>query len=359
MGQDATVKLSIDGETLSEQRDVADHGEAARLVLDWVRERAAIQAVGHRVVHGGSRFVQPTLLDKNVIDTIDQMENLAPLHNRPAIAAIIATLEALSSTPSVAVFDTAFHNSMPQRASSYAIPYELAAKHQVRRYGFHGLAHRYMAERYSTLASRELSDSKLITLQLGNGCSAAAVLGGVSVDTSMGLTPLEGLMMGTRSGDLDPALPGHLARGEGVDIDEVEGWLNRQSGLLGVSGISSDMRSLLAHERRGDAQASLAIDMFCYRASKYIGAYMAALEGAEAVVFGGGIGENSPEVRQRICRGMDWCGLTLDPQRNMASGEGCISPESTSVSAYVIKVNEELIIARDTAMLLGQEKGEK
>ncbi len=357
IGKQALVELTADGETMSERRNVGDHGEAARIALVWAGEQTGVDAVGHRVVHGGSLFQEPTLVNKGVIDVIDGMGELAPLHNRPAIAAMRATIEALSSTPSVAVFDTAFHSGMPKKAASYPISQDLAKKHQVRRYGFHGLAHRYMAEQYAALTSTELSESKLITLQLGNGCSAAAVRGGVSVDTSMGLTPLEGLMMGTRSGDVDPALPGHLARQEGVSIEEVDEWLNKESGLLGVSGASSDMRLLLEQERRGNAQASLAIDMFCYRVTKYIGAYMAALGGADAVVFGGGIGENSPEVRERICRGMAWCGLTLDPQRNMAGGEGCISSEGASVEAYVVKVNEELIIARDTARLLGQEKG--
>ena len=357
IGERALVELMADGETMSEGRSVGDHEEAARIILAWAGEQIGVDAVGHRVVHGGTRFVQPTLVNENVIDAIEGMEHLAPLHNRPAIAGMRAAIESLPSTPSVAVFDTAFHSAMPKKAALYPITRELAEKHQVRRYGFHGLAHRYMAEQFSALASRELSESRLITLQLGNGCSAAAVLGGVSVDTSMGLTPLEGLMMGTRSGDVDPALPGHLAHQEGVSIAEVNNWLNKESGLLGVSGTSSDMRPLLEQERRGDVQASMAIDMFCYRATKYIGAYMAALGGADAVVFGGGIGENSPEVRERICRDMDWCGLTLDPQRNMAVVEGCISSAGSSVSAYVVKVNEELIIARETAKLLGQGKG--
>ena len=357
IGKQAMVELATDGKTMSERRSVNDHEEAARIVLAWAGEQVGVDAVGHRVVHGGSRFVQPTLVNEDVIDAIDDMKHLAPLHNKPAIEAMRATIEALPSTPSVAVFDTAFHNAMPKVAALYPISQELAEKHQIRRYGFHGLAHRYMAEQYSALTSSELSGCKLITLQLGNGCSAAAVQDGVSVDTSMGLTPLEGLMMGTRCGDVDPALPGHLARREGVPIDEVDAWLNKESGLRGVSGVSSDMRSLLEQERRGDAQAFLAIDMFCYRVSKYIGAYMAALGGADALVFGGGIGENSPEVRERICSGMDWCGLTLDPQRNVAGGEGCISTEGAPVSAYVVKVNEELIIARDTAKLLEQERG--
>ena len=209
IGKQALVELMTGGDAMSERRNVSDQEEAARIVLAWAGEQVGVDAVGHRVVHGGSRFVQPTLVNEDVIDAIDGTEHLAPLHNRPAIAAMRVAIEALPFTPSVAVFDTAFHSGMPKKAASYPISRELAAKHQVRRYGFHGLAHRYMAEQFSALTSRELSESKLITLQLGNGCSAAAVRGGVSVDTSMGLTPLEGLMMGTRSGGCgpDPAQP--------------------------------------------------------------------------------------------------------------------------------------------------------
>jgi acetate kinase len=247
---------------------------------------------------------------------------------------------------------------MPERASRYAIPQELAAKHHIWRYGFHGLAHRYMTERYVAITSTPMARVKLITLQLGNGCSATAVEGGRSLDTSMGFTPLEGLMMGTRSGDVDPSLVAFLARREGVSVEAVEGWLNTRSGLLGVSGRSRDMRELLEAERQGDHRAALAVEMFCYRVRKCIGAYLSVLGGAHAIVFGGGIGENAPTVRARICVGMDWCGLTLDQDRNAATigVEERISADYAKVHAYVIPVDEAVIIARDTAGCLRHQR---
>jgi acetate kinase len=250
----------------------------------------------------------------------------------------------------VATFDTAFHRSLPERASRYAIPTELSERHDIRRYGFHGLAHRYIVERFSEIAATPVEEMKLITLQLGAGCSATAVDGGRSVDTSMGFTPLEGLMMGTRSGDLDPSLVGFLARGEEVSAEEVEGWLNTRSGLLGVSGHSGDMRELLEAEREGDLRASLAVDMFCYRVRKCIGAYLAVLDGADAIIFGGGIGENAPEVRARICAGLGWCGLLVDADRNAEAigAETRISSDVSPLQAYVIPVDEASIIVRDT-----------
>jgi acetate kinase len=259
--------------------------------------------------------------------------------------------------PMVAVFDTAFHHTMPEWAAQYAIPRDLAARYHIRRYGFHGLAHRYMSERYAASTTTPANQIKLITLQLGSGCSAAAIEAGRAVDTSMGFTPLEGLMMATRSGDLDPALPGFLARQAGVDVAEVESWLNTRSGLLGVSARSRDMRELLAAEAQGDAGATLAVQMFCYRVRKCIAAYLAVLNGAEAIVFGGGIGENAPAVRERICARMDWCGLQLDAARNAAAKavEARISTDQASLHAYVIPVDEAIIIARDTCSVLRAE----
>jgi acetate kinase len=312
-------------------------------------------AVGHRVIHGGDEFTEPVLIDDKVIAAIDALSELAPLHNQPSLNAIGAVREMLGrDVPMVAVFDTAFHRTLPTRAYHYAIPQKLAAKHRIRRYGFHGLAHRYMTERYATITATPLEQVKLITLQLGNGCSATAVANGRSVDTSMGFTPLEGLMMGTRSGDVDPTLAGFLARREGVPIADVTNWLNTRSGLLGVSGRSRDMRELLAAEREGDEMAALAIDMFCYRIKKYIGSYLTILNGADAIIFSGGIGENAAEVRARILAGMEWCGLKLDGERNIAA-IGCenhITADDTRLPAYVIPVDEALIIARDTVSFL-------
>jgi len=334
-------------------------------VLEWLGstgllEPRRIEAIGHRVVHGGDYFVEPTLIDDEVLSTIEELTKLAPLHNAPSVSAIRAARATLGpDVPMVATFDTAFHTTLPDRASRYAIPLELAAKHGIRRYGFHGLAHRYMTERYAVIASTPVEHVKLITLQLGNGCSAAAVEGGRSVDTSMGLTPLEGLMMGTRSGNVDPSLAGFLARREGVEVEEAEGWLNHRSGLLGVSGISPDMREVLEAKERGDGRAELAIEMFCYRVRKQVGAYLAALGGADAVVFGGGIGENSPTVRARVLSGMEWGGIELDEQTNagVVGEEARITTESSRVSVYVIPVDEEEILARNTVRCL-QETGE-
>lgn len=357
VGGRAAVKFSTeDGESLRKDAAMADHGEATRRVLDWLDDiellgSDGIETVGHRVVHGGERFVEPTLIDDEMIAAIEALSDLAPLHNAPALTVIKAARTALGAmVPMVATFDTAFHRSLPERASRYAIPAELAERHGVRRYGFHGLAHRYMVERYAEITATPVEESRLVTLQLGAGCSATAVEGGRSVDTSMGFTPLEGLIMGSRSGDLDPSLAGFLARREGVSAEEVEGWLNTRSGLLGVSEHSGDMRELLEAERQGDIRASLAVEMFCYRVRKYIGAYLAVLGGADAVIFGGGIGENAPAVRARICAGMNWCGLTVDADRNAGAvrSEARISSDGSRLQAYVIPVDEAVIIARDT-----------
>lgn len=344
-------------------QQVSDHAAATRVVLDWLRSQGLLEgraalAVGHRVVHGADRFAGPTLIDEGLIQAIEELGRLAPLHNGPALEAIRSVSEELgTSIPQVATFDTAFHRTLPETASRYAIPSELADKHHIRRYGFHGLAHCFMARRYAEIAGIPLEKVNIITLQLGNGCSATAVRAGRSVDTSMGFTPLEGLMMGTRSGDVDPSLAGFLARREGLRPEEAESWLNTRSGLLGVSGLSRDMRELLDAEARGDGRSSLAVDMFCYRVRKYIGAYLAVLGGAQAVVFGGGIGENSPPVRARILEGMEWCGLHLDGHRNLGTlaTEGRISTDGSGVHAYVIPVDEGRVVLQDTVACLRRE----
>jgi acetate kinase len=335
---------------------VPDHGSAVRKVIKWIQagdwlEGAVPDAVGHRVVHGGPRLFEPTVIDEQVIGEIEEASEIAPLHNSSALQAIAASRELFGgAVPMVAVFDTAFHHDMPARASRYAIPPATADEHGIRRYGFHGLAHRYMAGRCAELLARPVQSLRLITLQLGGGCSAAAVRGGKSMDTSMGFTPLEGLVMGTRSGDIDPAVMRYLCDRRGTTPAEVDDWLNHRAGLLGVSGASSDVRELLALERQGNAAAALALDLFCYRLRKYVGAYMAVLGGAEAVAFGGGIGENSPDVRARACCDMDWCGLRIDDARNRSAVgcEGEIGAEGSPVRALVIPVDEELLIARDT-----------
>jgi acetate kinase len=364
IGQDGTIEITVnEGDEQSEEVTVKDYLEAMALVLDQLDALGylgpeGVGAVGHRVVQGAERFTRPVIIDDSVIQAIDELSELAPLHNQPSLEAIRSAWDRLGpGVPMVATFDTLFHLTLPDLASRYPIPSELAEKHHIKRFGAHGLAHRYMAERYAAVTATPLEEVRLITLQLGSGCSATAVQGGRSIDTSMGLTPLEGLMMGTRTGDVDPSLAGYLARCEKVNIDEVEDWLNKRSGLLGVSGSSQDVRDLLEAEAQGDTRAALALDMFCYRVRKYIGAYLAALGGAEAVVFGGGIGENSPSIRERICAGLEWLGLALDPDlnRSRAGSEGRISTDAARTHAYVLPVNEAVIIARDTVACLNQK----
>ena len=300
-GQPAVDFSSENGEYLQQPTDIKDHDAAIRCVFDWLRSTHLVgpdgpEAVGHRIVHGGDRFSEPALIEAEAMDAIESLVELAPLHNGPSLAAIRAAREVLnSSVPMVAVFDTAFHSTLPEHAAQYAIPKDLADRHGIRRYGFHGIAHRYMTERYAAITGTSVERVKLVTLQLGNGCSATAVRDGLSVDTSMGFTPLEGLMMGTRSGNIDPFLVGFLSRQENVDVAEVERWLNTRSGLLGVSGISRDVRELLEAEARGETRAALALEMFCYQIRKYVGAYITALGGTDAVIFGGGIGENASQ----------------------------------------------------------------
>jgi len=324
-----------------------------------IRSKADIHAVGHRVVHGGERFAESALIDDKVLQGIEACIDLAPLHNPDNIKGILAVRELLGQdTPQVAVFDTAFHQTIPDRAFFYAIPYDLYGRYRIRRYGFHGTSHRYVAFRYRTLRGLTREQTSIITLHLGNGCSAAAIKEGKSVDTSMGMTPLEGLVMGTRSGDLDPAIVSLIATKEGMSPSEVDTLLNTQSGLLGISGLTNDMRQLLAKLKEpADRQARLAVGIFCYRARKYIGAYLAAMDGADAVVFTGGIGENSPDIRARICEGMEWAGLKIDAAKNqqMIGREGLISTDDSRLLAYAIPTDEELLIARDTVrVILGE-----
>jgi acetate kinase len=321
-----------------------------------IRSTADVHAVGHRVVHGGERFTESALIDDQVLKGIEDCIDLAPLHNPNNIKGIIAAREIFGgAVPQVAVFDTAFHHSLPDQAYLYAIPYHLYRRHRIRRYGFHGTSHRYVAFRYRALQNLTREQTNIITLHLGNGCSAAAIKGGRSVDTSMGMTPLEGLVMGTRSGDLDPAIVNIIGRKEGLSCSEVDALLNTQSGLLGVSGLTNDMRELQAEmKEHDDRRVRLAIEIFCYRARKYIGAFLAAMGGADAIVFTGGIGENSAEVRARICADMAWAGLRIDSARNqqMVGHEGKISTDDSKLLAFAIPTDEELLIARDTVRVI-------
>ena len=360
VGGEATLEIITNtSPTRTYARSVPDHARAVRWVFDHLDKRE-VDAVGHRVVHGGDRFHKSVRIDAEVVAELERLSDLAPLHNPACLAGIRGAKAVLGpDVPMVAVFDTAFHRTLPDYAATYAIPHELAARHRIRRYGFHGIAHASLVHGYAAFAGRRLEEIHVITLHLGNGCSAAAIRNGRCVDTSMGFTPLEGLVMGTRSGDLDPAVVSYLARREGVPCEMVERWLNERSGLLGLSGLSHDMRTLLkAAEERSDPLAAQAIEVFCYRVRKYIGAYLAVLGGAEAVLFGGGIGERAPEIRARICEGMNWCGLGLDPDRNAGAvglepgKAACITRDDAGLAAYVVAVDEETEIARETVRCL-------
>jgi acetate kinase len=357
IGPAASLVFHHGSEITRENTAVEDHYDAVCKIVGLLRARpgtAAFDGVGHRVVHGGDRFTSPVLIGNDVIEDIEALSELAPLHNPASISGIRATRTLLgSSMPMAAVFDTAFHRTLPEVAAVYAIPHDLSSKHRIRRYGFHGIAHQFSMLRYGEMTGTPPERIRIVTLHLGNGCSACAIQDGKSVDTSMGFTPLEGLVMGSRSGDLDPSLVAYLAEKEDLDFGAVEELLNKRSGLLGLSGISSDMRELTA-AYGADARARLAIDAFCYRARKYVGAYFAALDGAAAIVFSGGIGEHSVLVRQKICATMDWCGLSLDERANagVAGLDTRISEEQSTVQAFVVHTNEELIIARETARLI-------
>jgi len=358
IGSAATFEvLRQSGDHSSTTSDIRDHAQALRVLLDSLSTSLGdIKAVGHRVVHGGDQYVEPALITEQVEAGIDTLSELAPLHNPACLAGIRGAKAVLGSrVPMVAVFDTAFHQTMREVAKRYALPAELADRHHIRRYGFHGIAHASLANGYVACTGRSLQEVRLITLQLGNGCSIAAIDQGRSVETSMGFTPLEGLVMGTRSGDVDASIVSYLSEREKVEAAEVERWLNEQSGLLGLSGRTNDMRELLRlAEREHDKWAKFAIDLFCYRVRKYLGAYLAVLGGADGIVFGGGIGENAPEIRDRICRNMEWCGLMLHSDRNRAAvglepGHGIeISMDESHPAAYVVAADEETWIAKET-----------
>lgn len=347
---------------------IRDHSQAVEKILRWVvspesgidsiHAMSDIDAVGHRVVHGGERFQHSTRIDDEVLRGIEDCIELAPLHNPANLKGIAAVRKVLGTgVPQVVVFDTAFHQSMPPESFLYAIPYQLYRRHKLRRYGFHGTSHRYIAYRYRKLYDLSEEQVRIVSLHLGNGCSACAIVEGKSLETSMGLTPLEGLVMGTRCGDLDPSICEFLVDAEGLNINQVDTMLNRSSGLLGISGLTGDMRDLLAERAENqDRRATLAINIFCNRVKRYIGGYLARMGGADAVVFTGGIGENSAEIRAQILEGMGFLGLELDPERNQSSDRDSrrITTDGSRVKALVIPTDEELLIARDTARCLAE-----
>ncbi|HQZ96279.1 MAG TPA: acetate kinase [Pyrinomonadaceae bacterium] len=371
IGGAAIITQTAEGKT--PQRSAApirDMRSAVEMIVRWIVSDASeiaevnglgdIQAVGHRVVHGGEHFSESVIISDDILRGIEDCIELAPLHNPANISGIRAAREIFGKgIVQVAVFDTAFHQTLPEKSFLYALPYQLYRRHKIRRYGFHGTSNRYVAYRYRTLLNIPREQVNVIALHLGNGCSATAIKGGKSIDTSMGMTPLEGLVMGTRAGDFDPAIIDFVAAKEGLSALEIESLVNKQSGLLGLSGLTNDMRELLAESKEnGDRRSSLAIEIFCYRASKYIGSYLAAMNGADALIFTGGIGENSSEVRRMICDYLSWFGGEVDSQLNesMTGGkEGIINTGGSRLKIFVIPTNEELLIARDTARLIGSK----
>lgn len=337
---------------------MADHTQAIRLVIDALTDKetgvvgslSEIGAVGHRIVHGGEKFASSTLVTDEVIKTITDCNELAPLHNPANLIGIAACKELMPDTPMAAVFDTAFHQTMPKEAYLYGIPYEYYEKYKVRRYGFHGTSHSYVSKRAAEVLGKNYDDLKIIVCHLGNGASVSAVKNGKCIDTSMGLTPLEGLIMGTRSGDIDPAIIEFIAHKEGKNIDEVMAVLNKKSGVLGLSGnLSSDFRDLQASYEKGEEAGIRTMETFAYRVTKYIGAYAAAMNGVDAVCFTAGLGENSPFIRDMICNRLGYLGIALDEEQNAKRGEDLVisTPDSTT-KVLVIPTNEELAIARET-----------
>jgi acetate kinase len=365
IGEEASKLTHVFGsKTFTSDVSTSDVDEAVHLALDTLVQGevggldgiSEVGAVGHRVVHGGEEFTGSVIVDEHVIASIEKFADLAPLHNPPNLAGIRAIGAKLPGVTQVACFDTAFHSTIPKVAYLYGLPYELYEKYRIRRYGFHGISHRYVARRVAALTGRGKYDVNVITCHLGNGCSITAVKGGRSIDTSMGFTPLEGVPMGTRSGDLDPAILFYLAD-KGYDAQSLKALCNKQSGLLGISGLSNDIRNLLQLSAGGNERATLAIDVFCYRVRKYIGAYAAVLEPLDAIAFTGGIGENAVQLREQICRGMSQIGVHLDQTANKAAAgaEARISATASPVKLFVIPTNEQLAIAKDTYELVTQE----
>ena len=338
------------------------HKEGIQMVLDAlvnpktgaVKSLSEIDAVGHRVVHGGEKFAQSVVLNEEVLAKVEECNELAPLHNPANLIGIRVCQELMPGVPMVGVFDTAFHQTMPQKAYLYGLPYEYYEKYKVRRYGFHGTSHSFVSKRLAEFLNLDYNNSRLIVAHLGNGASISAVLDGKCVDTSMGLTPLEGLVMGTRSGDIDPAIMEFIAKKENLDIDGIMDVLNKKSGVEGLSGVSSDFRDLEAAYHEGNPRAIAACEVFAYRVAKYIGAYVAAMNGVDAIAFTAGIGENTSFIREKILGYFGYLGITMDKEANMVRGEDkIISTPDSKVTVCIIPTNEELAIARETVALVG------
>lgn len=365
-------RIGIDGrlthQTMGKDKYTVDvpmpeHNAAVKYVLDAlldpkkgaITSLSEIDAVGHRIVHGGEKFANSVVISDEVMEAIEECNDLAPLHNPANLIGIRACQSHMPGVPMVAVFDTAFHQTMPDKAYTYAIPYEYYENYKIRRYGFHGTSHSFVSKRLAELIGKDIKDTKMIICHLGNGSSITAVDGGKSVDTSMGLTPLAGLPMGTRSGDIDPAILEFIAGKEGKSVEEITTILNKKSGVSGLSGVSSDFRDLDAGMKNGNARCRLALDVFCYSVKKYIGAYAAAMGGLDAIAFTAGIGENNPYVRRMATTGLEFMGIDIDEEKNEVRGdETKISTDSSKIQVWVVPTNEELAIARETVELVSK-----
>jgi acetate kinase len=372
MARGLAERIGLEGSRLKHQaaereeiiieKPMPDHKTALKLITDVLTDEKTgvikdvdeIYAVGHRVVHGGEKFSGSVRITDEVMDTLRECADLAPLHNPPNIMGIEACQQLMPGKPMAGTFDTAFHHTIPDYAYIYPIPYEYYKKYGVRKYGFHGTSHKYVAERAAEIVGKPLESLKIITCHLGNGASITAVNGGKSVETSMGFTPLEGLAMGTRCGSIDPAIIAFIMEKENKTVEEVNNILNKRSGVLGISGVSSDFRDLEQAAEKGDYNAKLAIEVFAYKVKKFIGSYSAVMNGVDVIVFTAGLGENSVSMRERICSGLDYLGLELDPEANNVRGkEAIISKPGCKVKAVVVPTNEELMIARDTVKTIG------
>jgi len=349
------VKLAVGDKEEEKKVLVKDHVDAVMLALKSLRDKGVIQkyseidAVGHRVVHGGEYYSQPTIIDEKVIRRVKQLFDLAPLHNPPNLAGILACRKMLPKIPQIAVFDTAFHQTMPPKAYLYALPYELYEKYKIRKYGFHGTSHKFISHQAIKLLGKK--ESRIITCHLGNGASLAAVLNGKSIDTTMGFTPMDGLVMGTRAGEMDSDIPLYLIKEKGYKIKEMEEILNKKSGLLGISGLTQDVRDLRKASLNGNKRAELALSLFAHRVAFFIGGYMALLKGLDALVFSAGIGEHAWHVRRDICKYLEPLGVELDLELNKKN-QLLVSKPSSKVKIYIIPTNEELQIARETKELV-------
>lgn len=352
---DSVFTIEVDGEKIKEIKDIQDHAEAVSMLLDKlinhniISSLEEIEGIGHRVVHGGEKFNDSVLITDEVLKEIEEISYLAPLHNPANVVGIKAFKKVLPNVPAVAVFDTAFHQSMPEKSFLYSLPYEYYEKYGIRKYGFHGTSHKYVSERAAELLGRPVEQLRLLSCHLGNGASIAAIEGGKSIDTSMGFTPLAGVTMGTRSGNIDPSLIPYIMQKTGQSAEEVLNVLNNKSGMLGVSGFSSDLRDIESKAEEGNERAELALEVFASRIHKYIGSYAARMAGIDAIIFTAGIGENSTSVRERVLRGLEFMGVYWDPALNQVRGkEAFISYPHSPVKVIVIPTNEEVMIARDT-----------